>query len=235
MRLNGITRLIAKNLLGGRVFGEASWDNAQSYLEHAVAIEPNRITHRLDLAAVYADRDRTAKAREQYEMDRAARRSPTTTIRNYKEDAARAARRISASRRERQSRVATARSVARGAVCRRGASGCARAHSGARRRRSSHASRLRVRGDGPPRECSARVGAALRREQERGAGADREPERRCRRRTSRCAASRASPSPAARSPANADCQCRERRSAESVDPEAPRLRGRRAARDAGPA
>lgn len=67
MRLNGFTRLLAKNLLGGKVFGEASWDNAQRYLEESVALEPNRIVHRLDLAAVYADRGDKAKAREQYE------------------------------------------------------------------------------------------------------------------------------------------------------------------------
>jgi tetratricopeptide (TPR) repeat protein len=67
MRLNGLSRMIAKNFLGGQVFGEASWDNAQQYLEEAVALEPNRITHRLDLGAVYADRDQKAKAIEQYE------------------------------------------------------------------------------------------------------------------------------------------------------------------------
>jgi hypothetical protein len=33
-----------------------------------VSIEPQRITHRLDLAGVYADRGDTSKAREQYEM-----------------------------------------------------------------------------------------------------------------------------------------------------------------------
>lgn len=68
MRLSRIERWAARNLLGGGVLGEASWDNAQTYLERAVSIEPNRITHRLDLAGVYADRGDTAKAREQYEM-----------------------------------------------------------------------------------------------------------------------------------------------------------------------
>ena len=67
MRLSGFERWAARNLLGGKVLGEANWDNAQRYLERAVAIEPNRVTHRLDLAGVYADRDQTAKAREQYE------------------------------------------------------------------------------------------------------------------------------------------------------------------------
>jgi Tfp pilus assembly protein PilF len=67
MRLSGLSRMIAKNFLGGKVFGEASWDNAQRYLEEAVSLDPTRITHRLDLAAVYADRDQKAKAIEQYE------------------------------------------------------------------------------------------------------------------------------------------------------------------------
>lgn len=68
MRLSGFERWAAKNLLGGKVLGEASWDNAQHLLERAVSLEPNRITHRLDLAGVYADHDNPAKAREQYEM-----------------------------------------------------------------------------------------------------------------------------------------------------------------------
>ncbi|HEX3867192.1 MAG TPA: hypothetical protein VHV78_10575 [Gemmatimonadaceae bacterium] len=67
MRLNGISRMIAKTFLGGQVFGEASWDNAQKYLEESVAIEPNRITHRLDLGEVYADRGMKDKAIEQFE------------------------------------------------------------------------------------------------------------------------------------------------------------------------
>jgi tetratricopeptide (TPR) repeat protein len=88
MRLNGFTRMVAKNLLGGKVFGEASWDNAQKYLEQAVAIEPARITHRLDLGMVYADRDMKDKAREQFEWIASA---PVVDYndRNYKEEAAR--------------------------------------------------------------------------------------------------------------------------------------------------
>lgn len=65
MRLNGISRFMAKNLLGGKVFGEASWDNAIKYMETAVANEPNLISHHLDLAEIYEDRDMKDKAREQ--------------------------------------------------------------------------------------------------------------------------------------------------------------------------
>jgi tetratricopeptide (TPR) repeat protein len=88
MRLNGFSRMIAKTFLGGKVFGEASWANALKYLEDAVAIEPNRITHRLDLAAVYVDRDQKAKAIEQYEW---IARAPVTDFNDakYKEEAAR--------------------------------------------------------------------------------------------------------------------------------------------------
>jgi hypothetical protein len=68
MRLNGIQRFFAKNVLGGRVFGEASWDNAVSYMERAVAADPDRIVHRLDLGKIYADVGDKAKARTQLEL-----------------------------------------------------------------------------------------------------------------------------------------------------------------------
>jgi tetratricopeptide (TPR) repeat protein len=67
MRLSGFSRFMAKNLLGGKTFDEANWNDAGRMLERAVAIEPDRIVHRLDLAAVYRDRKETAKAREQYQ------------------------------------------------------------------------------------------------------------------------------------------------------------------------
>ena len=67
MRLSGLERFFAKNLLGGKFFDAASWNEAVSFMERAVATEPDRITHRLDLARVYADVGSKAKAREQYE------------------------------------------------------------------------------------------------------------------------------------------------------------------------
>ena len=72
MRLSGISRFMAKNFLGGQVFSSASWNDAQRYLEQAVQIEPQRITHRIDLAAVYLDRGDKAKAREQLDAIAAA-------------------------------------------------------------------------------------------------------------------------------------------------------------------
>lgn len=68
MRLNGVSRFIAKNVLGGKVFGEASWANARSYLERAVAVDPDRLTHHLDLGKIYLDTGDKAKAREQLEI-----------------------------------------------------------------------------------------------------------------------------------------------------------------------
>lgn len=67
MRLSGFSRMMAKNLLGGKVFEEASWDNAQRYMEQSVAERPDRLTHHLDLARVYRDRDMRDKARASYE------------------------------------------------------------------------------------------------------------------------------------------------------------------------
>ena len=88
MRLSGLSRMIAKNFLGGKVFAEANWNNALKYLEESVALEPNRITHRLDLAGVYRDRDQKAKAVELYEW---IAKAPATDFNDakYKEEAAR--------------------------------------------------------------------------------------------------------------------------------------------------
>ena len=67
MRLSGFTRMMAKNFLGGKVFGQASWPEAKRYMEESVANEPNRIVHRVDLAGVYRDTGDKAKARAEYE------------------------------------------------------------------------------------------------------------------------------------------------------------------------
>lgn len=87
MQLNWATRTIAKTILGGHVMGAASWDNAQHYLEKAVAMEPNRILHHLDLGRVYVDRGDKAQAREQFQWIQAA---PVTDYNdpNYKRQAA---------------------------------------------------------------------------------------------------------------------------------------------------
>jgi tetratricopeptide (TPR) repeat protein len=68
MRLSGLQRFAAKTLLGGKIFSEASWKEAVRYMEAAVAAEPERIVHRVDLAEIYEDVGEKAKAREQYEL-----------------------------------------------------------------------------------------------------------------------------------------------------------------------
>lgn len=67
MRLNGLVRLIARNILGGRVFGSASWSEAVRYMEAAVAGDPQRIVHRLDMGEIYRDVGDKTKARAQFE------------------------------------------------------------------------------------------------------------------------------------------------------------------------
>lgn len=67
MRLNGFVRLVAKSVLGGKVFGSASWPEAVRYMEAAVAAEPQRVVHRLDMGEIYRDVGDKAKARAQFE------------------------------------------------------------------------------------------------------------------------------------------------------------------------
>jgi tetratricopeptide (TPR) repeat protein len=68
MRLSGFSRMMAKNFLGGKVFGSASWPEAKRYMEASVANEPDRIVHHVDLAGVYRDMGDSAKARAEYEI-----------------------------------------------------------------------------------------------------------------------------------------------------------------------
>jgi tetratricopeptide (TPR) repeat protein len=63
-RLSGLQRFFAKALFGGGFMDVASWDKAVEHLERAVAINPQHIYHRLELALVYVDLDRYSKARE---------------------------------------------------------------------------------------------------------------------------------------------------------------------------
>lgn len=68
MRLSGFERMIARNFLGGRALGSASWEEAQRYLEQAASLAPQRIIHHLELGDVYRDRGNRAAARIQYEI-----------------------------------------------------------------------------------------------------------------------------------------------------------------------
>ena len=68
MRLSGVARWAAKNFLGGQVFDSANWKEAVRYMEQSVAVDPDRITHRLDLGKIYLDTDDRAKARAMFEQ-----------------------------------------------------------------------------------------------------------------------------------------------------------------------
>ena len=65
MRLSGLSRFLAKRLLGAGIFGEASWEAAVSNMERAAALDPGRLYHRLELAEIYVDRKRYDDARTQ--------------------------------------------------------------------------------------------------------------------------------------------------------------------------
>ena len=100
MRLSGFNRFFAKNFLGGKVFGQASWAEATRHLEDAVRLDSSRIFHRLDLARVYADRALYAQAQEQLQRitelpDRVA------LDKRYREEAARLLEEIHRRRRDR--------------------------------------------------------------------------------------------------------------------------------------
>jgi regulator of microtubule dynamics protein 3 len=62
MRLSGLSRFFARNFLGAGIFKEASWKNAIGNMQKAVALDPGRIYHHLELARIYVDRERPADA-----------------------------------------------------------------------------------------------------------------------------------------------------------------------------
>ena len=67
MRLSPVERVVARNFLGGRALGAASWQNAQRHLEQATALAPGRVVHHLELGDVYRSRGNVAAARRAYQ------------------------------------------------------------------------------------------------------------------------------------------------------------------------
>jgi tetratricopeptide (TPR) repeat protein len=65
-RLSGFQKFFAKALFGGGFLDKGNWDDAQKYLQRAVALKPQNIFHRLELAEVYVDLGKYAKAREEF-------------------------------------------------------------------------------------------------------------------------------------------------------------------------
>ena len=64
-RLSGFQKFFAKALFGGGFLDKGNWEDAQKYLARAVALKPQNIFHRLELAEVYVDVGKYSKAREQ--------------------------------------------------------------------------------------------------------------------------------------------------------------------------
>lgn len=62
-RISGVERWLARNLLGGDVFSEASWEAAMYHLERSVELNPAGLVHHLDLARTYFDVGRHDDAR----------------------------------------------------------------------------------------------------------------------------------------------------------------------------
>lgn len=62
-RISGLERWLARNLLGGGVFSEASWEAALHHLQRSVELNPAGLIHHLDLARTYLDVGREQDAR----------------------------------------------------------------------------------------------------------------------------------------------------------------------------
>src|SRR5438876_6119694 len=86
-RLSGFQRFFAKALFGGGFMDKANWDDAVRHLARAVAIAPDHIYHRLELAEVYTDLGKYSKAREQCKVI-ATLREVDVMDSQYKNDAA---------------------------------------------------------------------------------------------------------------------------------------------------
>jgi tetratricopeptide (TPR) repeat protein len=64
-RLSGVERWMARKLLGGDSFDQASWSEAEAHLQRAVDLDPAGLIHHLGLAQIYLDTDRPGLARVQ--------------------------------------------------------------------------------------------------------------------------------------------------------------------------
>jgi tetratricopeptide (TPR) repeat protein len=67
MRVDASLRSMAIGMLGATELSNASWENAQKYLQQAIREQPKRAVHHLDLARVYADMGDSAKAKAEYQ------------------------------------------------------------------------------------------------------------------------------------------------------------------------
>jgi hypothetical protein len=63
-RLSGLTKFFAKTLYGAGFMDRANWDAAVAHLTRAVALRPDYVFHRLELAEIYVDLEQYTRARE---------------------------------------------------------------------------------------------------------------------------------------------------------------------------
>jgi tetratricopeptide (TPR) repeat protein len=75
MRLGSFTRDMANTMSGGKLFETATWEGAERDLRAAIALEPKRAIHHLDLARMLADQGKkdSARAELQAAIDAPAR------------------------------------------------------------------------------------------------------------------------------------------------------------------
>lgn len=87
MRIDEFSRNMAINMLGAKVLEKASWKDAEHYMSGAVALQPARTIHHLDLGRIYADMHDAGKAKTQLI---AAEKAPLVDYNdpNYKKAAA---------------------------------------------------------------------------------------------------------------------------------------------------
>lgn len=67
MRLNRVLRFLARQLLGGEVLDQASWDAAEHHLRRAAELDATEPAHHLELGLALRDRSRPDEARRAFE------------------------------------------------------------------------------------------------------------------------------------------------------------------------
>ena len=67
MRLGHFTRGMANSMTGGKLFAKATWEEAERNLKAAIAVEPKRAIHHLDLARIYRDQGKEAEAKAEFQ------------------------------------------------------------------------------------------------------------------------------------------------------------------------
>ncbi len=62
-RLGRVSGFVARRIFGGDRFGDASWEEAERLMRHAIELDPNASMHHLELARIFLDTDRPEEAR----------------------------------------------------------------------------------------------------------------------------------------------------------------------------